>query len=111
MSKKYQEIEIIAAAAINEQNIGEKLPRGQENLDKIRSSVEEILHAVHTRGDSAIKEYTEKFDKIQFNSLSLEITPEEFEEAFKVSSPELISALTQAKKNIETFHTFKRILS
>ncbi len=104
MGRKYEQIEICESIELTEENIGEKLPRGQENLDKIREPVEEILHNVKYYGDAAIMDYTAKFDNLPLNELTVEVTPEEFDEALNQTSQELIDALQAARKNIEKFH-------
>jgi histidinol dehydrogenase len=88
---------------LNESNIGQFLPRGQENLDTVLPIVREILSQVKIRGNEAILEYTRKFDKLP-DGKSLEVTATDIDNAFQHTSPELIVALKKAKENIEKFH-------
>lgn len=70
-----------------------------QSLSEKEAAVSKIIEAVISRGDSAVKEYTEKFDKQKL-------------ESFKVESkgylakikPELKAALETAKDRITTFH-------
>lgn len=66
------------------------------------SSVQEILDDVRQNGDTAVKKYTKKFDKIDVDDLactSVEIA------AARLGVPEeLQKAIIEAKSNLESFH-------
>ena len=64
--------------------------------------VTDIIDNVRKKGDKALFEYSEKFDKA--NLTSLEVTEEEIEEAFSLVEPRFIEILKKAAKNIEEFH-------
>ena len=64
--------------------------------------VTDIIDNVRKKGDKALFEYSEKFDKA--NLTSLEVTEEEIEEAFSLVEPRFIEVLKKAAKNIEEFH-------
>lgn len=64
--------------------------------------VTDIIDNVRKKGDKALFEYSEKFDKA--NLTSLEVTEEEIEEAFSLVEPRFIEVLRKAAKNIEEFH-------
>lgn len=66
-------------------------------------TVEKILNDIRSRGDEAIKEYTEKFDKVAIDNL--QVTKEEFEEAEKLVSQNLKQAIEMARRNIWKFHS------
>ena len=74
--------------------------------DNIASNVEEIVTGiiadVRARGDRALLEYNEKFDKAKLESL--EVTAEEIDEAFAAVEPEFLEILREAAKNIRAFH-------
>ena len=74
--------------------------------DNIASNVEEIVTGiiadVRARGDRALLEYNEKFDKAKLDSL--EVTAEEIDEAFATVEPEFLEILKEAAKNIRAFH-------
>jgi histidinol dehydrogenase len=71
----------------------------QESLIDI---IEPIFSSVQTRGDSALLEYTQTFDKTHISSLR--VTDAEREEAFVLLDPALRTALDTAYSNITTFH-------
>ena len=74
--------------------------------DNIASNVEgivtDIIASVVSRGDAAVLEYCEKFDKARLSSL--EVTAEEIEEAFSLVDNEFIEIIKEAAENIREFH-------
>ena len=69
---------------------------------KARHTVEEIINEVSIHGDSAIAEYTKKFDGFTPDPLNIE--PEELKKAWEETPLELQEALTIAYKRIKEFH-------
>ena len=67
------------------------------NLDAI---VGQILQDIRERGDTAVKEYTQKFDKVTLNHL--EVSPTELAEAEALLDSELKTAIQTAKSNIKS---------
>ena len=74
--------------------------------DNIASNVEgvvsEIIADVRANGDSALFAYARKFDKAELTTL--EVTPEEIDEAFAAVEPQFLEILREAAKNIRAFH-------
>ncbi len=64
--------------------------------------VADIIHNVRTRGDAALYEYCEKFDKAKLQSL--QVSPEEIQEALEQVEPRFIEILKTAADNIRLFH-------
>ncbi|XNM70950.1 histidinol dehydrogenase [Escherichia coli] len=71
--------------------------------DSITRTVAEILDNVKTNGDSALREYSAKFDKTEVGALK--VTAEEIQQASGRLSHELKQAMQAAVLNIDTFHT------
>ena len=69
----------------------------------VSETVAEIILEVRTRGDSALREYTAKFDGAVLDSLI--VSPEEMEDAFKQVEPEFLAVLEKAAANIRKFHS------
>lgn len=69
----------------------------EECLDSVR----EILKDVKNEGDSAIRSYTKKFDKIDIENFQLD--KNQIEEAYLKVDKETIDALNFAAKNIKKF--------
>lgn len=76
------------------------------DLTQLFSVVQPILENVRQRGDVALFEYEEKFDKAQLTTL--EVTPAEVEEAVALVEPALKEALQVAHRNIASFHEAQR---
>ncbi|NMD43225.1 MAG: histidinol dehydrogenase [Firmicutes bacterium] len=64
--------------------------------------VREIIDAVRSRGDAALKELTARYDGALLEDL--QVSAAEMEAAAAAVEPSLIEALRGAKKNIESFH-------
>ena len=71
--------------------------------DSVMETVKEVIKNVRLRGESALKEYTEKYDGgIPAN---WEVSKQEREAAWDQVSPEVIESLEKAAENIRTFHS------
>ena len=68
----------------------------------VEDIVTDIIANVRTRGDAALYEYTEKFDRVTLSSLA--VTREEIDEAVAAVEPEFLEILKKAAKNIRAFH-------
>ena len=75
----------------------------KENVFNVADTVSEIIRTVRARGDQALFDYCEKFDKVRLGSL--EVSAEEIDEAFVLVEPEFIEILKEAKENIYAFHS------
>ena len=64
--------------------------------------VADIIDNVRRRGDAALYEYCEKFDKAKLDSL--QVSPEEIQEALGLVEPRFIEILKTAADNIRAFH-------
>ena len=65
--------------------------------------VADIIQNVRSRGDAALYEYCEKFDKAKLTAL--QVSPEEIAEARAAVEPEFIRILEEAADNIRAFHS------
>ncbi len=68
----------------------------------VEGVVAEIIREVAVRGDEALLEYGRRFDKADLQTL--EVSPQEMEEAFGAVEPEFIAILEEAAVNIRSFH-------
>ena len=73
-----------------------------ENTVDVAGIVKGIIEDVKANGDSALKAYCEKFDKVTLDCL--EVTKEEIDMAIASVDPELIRVMEKAKENIYAFH-------
>ena len=78
--------------------------RGQENAaQEVEKAVAEILENVKKTGDSAVIEYTERFDGVRVENLRAD--EKEIEAAYKAADPFFIESLEKAAANIAEFHS------
>lgn len=78
------------------------LKRPTVTFDAIESTVAEVFDAVKTKGDKALKEYTQKFDRVAIDELL--VSNAEFESAEDSISEDLKEAIDLAYDNIYKFH-------
>jgi histidinol dehydrogenase len=66
--------------------------------------VREILQNVKDRGDEALIEYTERFDRVKLTPETLRVTKEEVEQAYREVDAAFVSAIKKARDSIVSFH-------
>lgn len=71
-------------------------------LKSLYDKVNEILVNIKTNGETALKEYSLMFDKVQLQDFT--VSQDEITEAESLVSEELKAAIRTAKANIELFH-------
>jgi histidinol dehydrogenase len=76
--------------------------RGATNTAKVDAVVREILDAVCTRGDAAVREFSAKFDGLDADD-SLLVSREEMFAAWEATGEELKAAMRLAQANIRAF--------
>ena len=80
--------------------------------DHVFKAVMEILHAVKTKGDAAVVEYTNRFDRMSAASMTeLEIPLSRLEEAAGKLAPERREALEKAAERVRVYHERQRMES
>ena len=73
--------------------------------EKLETTVAAILKDVRTRGDAALLEYTQRFDRLPVNSAaSLEISKSELRAAFEGLPAEQRAALEHAAQRVTAYH-------
>ncbi len=78
------------------------LARPMQEMAEIEQKVLPILQKVKNEGDSALREFALKFDKIEIKDF--QVSQEEIDDAENHLTDELKEAIWQAYKNIYTFH-------
>ena len=72
--------------------------RPQIDLTSLYSTVNSVLEDIKANGDSAVREYEQKFDHVELQDLR--VSDEEIAEAIKDVDAELLSAIRLAHDNI-----------
>ena len=85
----------------NKLSLDEMLAR-ETTATGVEDIVSGIIKDVRENGDAALYKYCEKFDKVTLSSL--EVTPEEIEEALGLVEPEFLEILKEAAANITEYH-------
>jgi histidinol dehydrogenase len=80
--------------------------------ESVDAAVAQILRDVRARGDAAVLEYTQRFDRLDAKSVAaLEISPRDLQAALKALPAEQRSALEQAAERVRRYHQKQRIES
>lgn len=79
----------------------EQLELSKENLD-VEATVREIIEKVKEEGDEALRAYSEKFDHVVLSELH--VSDQVINEAFDKIDKDVLTALENAKANIESYH-------
>lgn len=74
----------------------------QANQPEVEATVAEIIANVIKNGDQALKEYSQKFDKVELDDLR--VPQADIDAAYKNADQDLIDALNLAKNNIISYH-------
>ena len=82
------------------------LKRPVRNASELNATVSAVLQDIKERGDAAVREYEERFDKVCLTDLAVSET--EMLAAEASVSEELKEAIRLAHRNIERFHTAQR---
>src|SRR5271154_160327 len=76
----------------------------RETSADVEAVVRAIVADVIARGDRALQEYTQKFDRLELARAGLKVTPEEIAAAQRDCAPAALDALKLARDRIEVFH-------
>ena len=82
------------------------LERPNASSSDLEVVVAEVFKQVKAKGDKAIKEYTQKFDKVSIQHIS--VTKIEIQLAENNVADKLKEAIQRAKQNIEVFHSAQK---
>jgi len=90
---------------INEKKALEKYIKSAESGNKSAlKTAMTVIEAVKKNGDKAVFSFCRKFDKFKANTNNLKVKESEINSAFKKAPKILLSALKQAKANLEKYH-------
>lgn len=80
------------------------LKRSPNNYGEYESIVADIISNVRENKDTAVCDYTQKFDKWSASPATLKVTREEIDEAYGKMEEEFVSIMNKAAQNIRVFH-------
>ncbi len=76
----------------------------QNGLQEKIESTRWIVDAVRKNGDTALADFTQRFDGVALEPSQFELTPDEIDEAVSGVDPKLVAVLERAHDNIRRFH-------
>lgn len=91
-------IKIYEVGKIKESEIFERV----EPVSAVEDVVRAIIEDVRKRGDEALREYAEKFDKVRQETFK--VSEEELEAGVRAVEPQFLDILKEAAANIRAFH-------
>lgn len=91
-------------ATLNASQRQRLLRRAETQIDALTERVRPIVQAVRERGDEALIEFTERFDRVQLTPQQLRVSRDEIEQAHLTLDPAVRSAVEHAIRNVRTLH-------
>ncbi len=76
----------------------------RETSADVEATVRAIIADVAVRGDPALKDYTQKFDRLDLDRVGLKVMQEEIAAAVRACGRPALAALELARDRIEVFH-------
>ena len=78
--------------------------RSEMDISEVEDSIAQILEQVRLKGDQALIEYTQRFDKADLRALPLQVQPEEFEAAAQALDDDLKESIEFAINTTWNYH-------
>ena len=80
------------------------MKRAEIDISEHMKLAREVSDDIRWRGDEAVLEYTEKFDRVKLSKDAIKVKAEEIEEGYKRLDDKTREAIEYAAKNIHDFH-------
>lgn len=80
------------------------LGRSPSGYSEYEKTVRDIIEDVRARGDAAVFELEEKFDKCVLTPETIRVSRQEIEEAYQALDPGFVEVLKRAAANIRSYH-------
>ncbi|WHH61410.1 histidinol dehydrogenase [Petroclostridium sp. X23] len=80
------------------------LKRAEIDITEHMKLALEVSERIRKEGDSAVLEYTEKFDKVKLSKDMIKVKPEEIEQGYEKLDRKVRETIEYAAKNIRDFH-------
>ena len=76
----------------------------RDSAAEVDDAVAAIIADVAARGDAALVDYTNRFDRVALRPADLRLLPDEIADGANLAPPETVAALRFAAERIESFH-------
>lgn len=88
-----------------ERNLRALLERSHEQIEGVEGVVEDIITAVRERGDEALLEYTQRFDRVEADAMAmLELSAQRLQQALENIPQQQRDALEVSIARVKAFH-------
>lgn len=84
--------------------LADLLKRDPNNYGSYEDTVKTIVNGVKEGGDTAVFEYTRRFDGAEITAADVRVTDDEIQEALALVEPQLLTVMKRAMKNIREYH-------
>lgn len=88
-----------------EEDFQKLLGMKRESDADVDAAVADIIAAVRTRGDEAVCEYTNRFDRLNIDAAGMAVTPAEVDAAIAEVDADLLKSLELAATRIRAYHS------
>ncbi len=78
--------------------------RAETDIRDLLPLAQEVINRVQVEGDTAVVDYTRRFDAAGFTADQLRASPQDFTQARAALNPKVVDAIQQAHDNIRRFH-------
>ncbi len=86
------------------QELDKVMRRAELDITEQMKVAKEVSDDIRARGDAAVLEYTEKFDRVRLGASQMKVTAQEIEDGYNRCSADVREAIEYAYKNIYDFH-------
>lgn len=80
------------------------MKRAEQDISEQMVLAKEVSDDIRKRGDEAVLEYTEKFDRVKLTPDTIKVKPDEIERGYNNVDRDTLNAIEYAAKNIRNFH-------
>jgi histidinol dehydrogenase len=97
-------INVYELEKMSAEQIEKVLRRSEIDIEQYQEAIRPVINDVAQKGDAALVEYCEKFDKVTLSIADLKVSEAEFAEAEKNLEPEIKEVIRISYENIKKFH-------
>ncbi len=82
--------------------------RGRRDTSAVEEPVKQILQEVQQRGDDAVAEYTERFDRVSLKPAQFPVSRKEVRQAYRKVPREVLALFEESAARVRAFHQRQR---
>ncbi len=98
------EVSFYDYASLSAEGRAALLRRSEADLSGVIEKVKPIIESVRTEGDAALARFARDLDKSSVTEDQIQVTPAEFDAAFRLVDPGVVEAIQFGIDNIRSFH-------